>query len=50
MPEETVKEVIDETAGILRHELWDGAQWVADYRRLRFVAVKREPVQASTVD
>lgn len=26
----------------LKEELWDGTQWIADYRRLRISAIKNE--------
>lgn len=35
-------ELLDEMDASLKEELWDGAQWVADYRRLRVSAVKSE--------
>ncbi len=33
-------ELISELESALKAELWDGAQWVADYRRLRVSAIK----------
>lgn len=35
-------ELLDEMDAFLKKELWDGAQWVADYRRLRVSAIKKE--------
>lgn len=32
--------LFDETEEALRDQLWDGARWVADYRRIRVVAAK----------
>lgn len=32
--------IFEEMEAALRNELWDGAQWVADYRRIRVTAVK----------
>ena len=34
------QEISDAVAAMLRATLWDGGQWIADYRRLRVVAVK----------
>ncbi len=40
VPEAQRDAVMDDITKRLRPKLWDGAQWVADYRRLRFVAVR----------
>ena len=32
--------ILEEMESALRDELWDGTQWVADYRRIRVIAVK----------
>lgn len=37
---EDADELLDELDDTLRGELWDGVQWVGDYRRLRVAAVK----------
>lgn len=39
--EEQRRHILEATEERLLPELWDGEQWVGDYRRLRFVAVKR---------
>lgn len=41
VPEARRDEVLQDAARRLRPKLWDGKQWVADYWRLRFVAVRR---------
>lgn len=38
--------LLNEMDASLRGELWDGVQWVGDYRRLRLCAVKTEKEQA----
>lgn len=47
MPGQEQEQVIDRTQQMLRPRLWDGAQWVADYRRLRILAKKPPAVNAS---
>lgn len=42
LPPNTQNDVFAEAEDALRPTLWDGAQWVADYRRLRFSAVKSQ--------
>ena len=32
--------IFEEMEKALRDELWDGTQWVADYRRIRVIASK----------
>ena len=32
--------IFEEMESALRNELWNGVQWVADYRRIRVIAVK----------
>ena len=32
--------ILEEMESALRDELWDGTQWVSDYRRIRVIAVK----------
>jgi trans-aconitate methyltransferase len=41
VPEAQREAVLRDCEARLRAKLWDGKQWVADYRRLRFVAAKR---------
>ena len=41
VPEPQRDAVIRDCESRLRAKLWDGTQWVADYRRLRFVAVNQ---------
>ena len=40
MPERTQSLIFDEVAELTRGTLWNGKEWVADYRRLRAVAHK----------
>ena len=40
LPEKRRIRVFEEMETALRDELWDGTQWVADYRRIRVIAVK----------
>ncbi|MCS7462795.1 class I SAM-dependent methyltransferase [Paenibacillus doosanensis] len=41
MTEDEKREAYDECCSLLRPELFNGAFWTADYRRLRFAAVRR---------
>ena len=41
LPREQRSKALAEVIEELRPNLWDGTQWIADYRRLRIVAVKR---------
>lgn len=40
IPERRRIRIFEEMEAALRADLWDGAQWVADYRRIRVMAVK----------
>ncbi len=40
LPKNTQNEIIANVENITKNELWNGIQWVADYRRLRTVAHK----------
>lgn len=40
LPEGSRIRIFEEMESALRNELWDGAQWMADYRRIRVIAVK----------
>ncbi len=40
LPDDQGEQIIREAEARLRPRLWDGVQWVGDYRRLRFMAVK----------
>lgn len=40
MPIEVQKKVLERTSEIAKEKLWNGKEWVADYRRLRVVAHK----------
>ncbi|EKV01360.1 trans-aconitate methyltransferase [Leptolyngbya sp. PCC 7375] len=39
--ETAIESVIQEVESLLRSQMYDGNQWIADYRRLRLVAVKQ---------
>lgn len=40
MPTEVQKKVLERTSSIAKEKLWNGKEWVADYRRLRVIAHK----------
>lgn len=40
LPKNTQNEIIANVENITKNELWNGIQWVADYRRLRAIACK----------
>lgn len=40
LPADIRTDVFSEAEDALRPVLWDGTQWIADYRRLRFVAIR----------
>lgn len=40
MPEETRREIVGRVEDSTRDALWNGSEWVADYRRIRAVAHK----------
>lgn len=41
LPEEEQDEILSQTQQLLFSDLWDGKQWVADYKRLQVVAQKK---------
>ena len=38
MPEKTQYEIIKKVENLTRNTLWNGNEWIADYRRLRAIA------------
>ena len=40
LPKNTQNKIIANVENITKNELWNGIQWVADYRRLRAIACK----------
>ena len=40
LQEEQLTQIFKEMEDSLKDELWDGSQWVADYRRIRVTAVR----------
>ena len=38
MPKEAQDEIIKKVENLTRELLWNGSEWVADYRRLRAIA------------
>ena len=42
LPEDRIEAVVTQVEGLTRGQLWRGGMWVADYRRLRVVAVAYE--------
>jgi hypothetical protein len=40
LQEEQLTQIFKEMEDSLKDELWDGSQWVADYRRIRVTAAR----------